>query len=121
MLAISQVETPAQVAAIRDVLHEYIDWTSTVEGDAHDAPTFKGIGTELDALPGIYAPPRGRLLLATVDGHPAGCIALKPVDDRTVELKRLYVRPAFRGHRIGEGLVATIVEEARRIGYERIV
>jgi GNAT superfamily N-acetyltransferase len=103
------------------MMREYLDWTKTVEGDAHDAPTFKGVDNELDTLPGIYGPPLGRLLMATVDGQPAGSVALKPIDEHTVELKRLYVRPAFRGHRIGEQLVDAIVSEARRIGYRRIV
>jgi len=88
---------------------------------ASDALFCKWVTDELATLPGIYAPPRGRLLLATHEGRPAGCVALKPRGDNVAELKRLYVRPAFRGHRIGEHLVRAVLAEARHIGYHRIV
>ncbi|MEJ2710982.1 MAG: GNAT family N-acetyltransferase [Anaerolineales bacterium] len=85
------------------------------------APTFQGLERELASLPGVYAPPSGRLLLARQDSRAAGCIALKGHDAATGELKRLFVRPAFRGHKIGRQLVAALIEAAREQGYRRLV
>ena len=78
---------------------------------------FQGFEQELAGLPGSYAPPQGRLLLARKDGQTAGCIALRPLEPGTCEMKRLYVRPAFRAHGIGRVLVDRIIQEARQAGY----
>jgi ribosomal protein S18 acetylase RimI-like enzyme len=82
---------------------------------------FQGFDKELAELPGAYSPPRGCLLLAEVDGTHAGCIALRPRDETTCEMKRLYVRPHFRGTGLGRSLVNEILDEARQRGYQRIV
>jgi putative acetyltransferase len=116
-----EATTPAQLEAVRELMREYIAWTMTFFGNPESAPTFHNIEPELQELPGVYAPPRGRLLLATHDGKPAGCVALKPVNETTSELKRLYVRPDFRGLRIGNQLVASLMDEARREGYTKMV
>src|SRR5439155_341849 len=77
---------------------------------------FQGFEQELVSLPGAYAPPRGRLLLA-VDGDAlAGCVALRPLDDSACEMKRLYVRPEFRGRRAGRRLAERVVAEGNRWG-----
>jgi putative acetyltransferase len=81
---------------------------------------FQGFAQELAGLPGSYVPPAGRLLLALVSGSVAGCAALRPVDARTGEMKRLYVRPEFRGQGIGRSLAAKIIDEARVAAYERV-
>jgi ribosomal protein S18 acetylase RimI-like enzyme len=78
---------------------------------------FQGFGDELATLPGAYAPPSGRLLLATVDGALAGCVALRRIGDRVCEMKRLFVRPAHHGLGLGRRLATAIVEEARGAGY----
>lgn len=119
-ITIEQVQSD-DLDSARELLAEYMAWTKTVEGDAHDAPTFAGHAEELASLPGIYALPKGRLLLGRVDGKLAGCVAIKPHDDRVCELKRVYVRSAFRGVGLGAQLVRRAVEEARAIGYERMV
>lgn len=121
MTTISQVTTKAQIEAMRELLREYTAWVFTLTADSHQAPTFQGLDEELATLPGIYTPPAGRLLLAMQDGQPAGCVCLKGHDATTSELKRLYVRPAFRGLHLGQQLVKTLVEEARQSGYQRIV
>ena len=81
---------------------------------------FQGFDRELAELPGEYAPPEGRLLLAWEGTRLAGCVALKKAGDGVCEMKRLYVRPEFRGKRIGQSLAEAIVTEARRIGYARM-
>lgn len=121
MLTISQVQTEAQIVAIRELLREYTTWAFALTTDSDQAPTFQGIDDELMTLPGVYNPPAGRLLLAMQDGQPAGCIGLKGHDATTCELKRLYVRPTFRGLHIGWQLVNRLVNEARQSGYQRIV
>jgi len=83
--------------------------------------TQQGLEEELATLPGRYEPPGGAILLATCDNQPAGCVALRPVEPQTCEMKRLYVRPAFRGRGAGRALAEAIVGEARRAGYRRML
>ena len=68
-----------------------------------------------------YGPPRGRLWLALVDGEAAGCIALHPLDDERCEMKRLYVKPRFRNHGLGNLLVETMIDAARELGYRHVL
>jgi ribosomal protein S18 acetylase RimI-like enzyme len=78
---------------------------------------FQGFEEELADLPGGYAPPQGRLLLALQNGQTAGCVALRRLEPGVCEMKRLYVRPAYRIQGIGRVLVDRIVHEARQAGY----
>lgn len=81
-------------------------------------PCFQSFDQEIASLPGAYAPPGGKLLLAKVIGQPVGCIGLRPFPlDGACEMKRLYVRPPFRGDKIGRLLAERIVQEARDLGY----
>jgi putative acetyltransferase len=78
---------------------------------------FQGFSKELATLPGSYAPPLGQLLLAWEREEAAGCVALRPIDPAICEMKRLYVRPAYRGRGLGRRLAERIVREARDAGY----
>ena len=99
--------------AIRTMFQEYVD-SLGVDLD------FQGLSQELAELPGKYAPPAGCLLLATVDGEPAGCVALRPLDRGISEMKRLYVRPEYRKGGLGRKLAMRVIQEARELGYERM-
>jgi GNAT superfamily N-acetyltransferase len=81
---------------------------------------FQGFDRELAALPGAYAPPRGRLLLAGTPGTAFGCIALRSLDETTGEVKRLYVKEQHRGEGWGRKLIDAILSEAREAGYRRL-
>lgn len=104
---------PRDMALARALFEEYAAWLAV-------DLCFQGFAQELASLPGAYAPPRGRLLLAGEPGGAFGCIALRPIDERTGEVKRLYVQPAARGHGWGRRLVDAIVAEARAIGYREL-
>jgi|SRR5271157_1866112 len=103
-----------QLAQVRSLFEEY--WASF-----GFTPCFQNFGDEVAALPGPYAPPDGRLALATLQGEPAGCAALKRFDDARCEAKRLYVRPQFRGCGLGRALLDWVVGEARAAGYRELL
>jgi len=81
---------------------------------------YQGFTDEVASLPGAYAAPRGRLLLAEVDGVTCACIALRPLNETTCEIKRLYVRPSHRGLGLGRTMVTRVLEEAQAIGYGQV-
>jgi len=82
---------------------------------------FQDFDNELAGLPGDYSPPEGRLYIALYENNPAGCIALRKYKNGVCEMKRLYVRPQFRGNNIGKKLVELLIEDARIIGYKNMV
>lgn len=84
-------------------------------------PDFQGFAEEHRTLPGMYALPKGRLLLARLQGEPAGTIALRPLGEHSCEAKRLYVRPRYRGKGIGRALLDRLVQEARSAGYTEML
>ena len=82
--------------------------------------SFQDFAAELATLPGAYAPPRGRILLALDGAAAAGCVAVRPIQEGICEMKRLYVRPAYRGTGLGRRLAVEVVAAAARLGYERM-
>lgn len=82
---------------------------------------FQGFAAEVEGLPGDYAPPSGRLLLAFRDDVAVGCVALRAVDGARCEMKRLYLRPGARGSGLGRALVERLLSEARAEGYGEVV
>ena len=113
MLEVQLARTDEEIATIRELFRDY---ASSLGFDL----SFQDFDRELAELPGVYAEPAGVLLLATFDGRPAGCVALRPFAAGVCEMKRLYVRAEFRGHGIGRALALEILERGRRIGYARM-
>ncbi|MEO6119617.1 MAG: GNAT family N-acetyltransferase [Terriglobales bacterium] len=116
-MQIVQAVSESEIAEARELFEEY----------AHSlgfSLCFQGFDKELAGLPGDYAPPHGRLLLAHVDGKLAGCVALHgygPPSEGVAEMKRLFVRPVFRGRKVGKALMDAVLEATRAIGYRRLL
>ena len=104
---------PQELSAVRDLFREYADALGVDLG-------FQNFAEELTGLPGRYAPPVGCILLAKVGDRPVGCVALRPLGDGACEIKRLYVRPQFRGTGLGRALAERVIREARDLGYNCI-
>jgi len=114
MLAIRRATGESDIAVARRLFEDYAAWI------AIDL-SFQNFAEELRGLPGEYTPPGGALLLAWAEARPAGCIAVRRIDDRDCEMKRLYVRDAFRGLSAGERLAREAMEWARAAGYQRML
>ncbi|MGO8795920.1 MAG: GNAT family N-acetyltransferase [Candidatus Sulfotelmatobacter sp.] len=112
-LTFTQAESPTQLAQARELFLEYAQSLGF-------SLCFQNFDKELAGLPGDYAPPQGRLLLAEDNGQLAGCVALHQLNTEICEMKRLYLRPQYRGHGFGRALASRILAEARQIGYQRM-
>jgi GNAT superfamily N-acetyltransferase len=110
---LQQAESAEQVRAIRELFLEYAN-------SLNFSLCFQSFENELASLPGDYAPPHGRLLLAGYGSEIAGCVALHKLESEICEMKRLYVRPQFRGKGLGRVLAERVVDEARNVGYQRL-
>jgi ribosomal protein S18 acetylase RimI-like enzyme len=117
VLHLKQAVTPQDFEAARALFNEYA-------ASLGFSLCFQSFDQELASLPGDYAPPEGRLLLAQwlqdEREQLAGCAALHKLEAEVCEMKRLYVRPEFRGKGIGQALATTVIEEAEEIGYRRM-
>ena len=110
---IAGAATPAELEAVRALFLAYAE-------EQGFKLCFHGFDKELAGLPGDYAEPAGCLLLARRDGAPVGVVALKPLDDGSAELKRLFVLPAGRGAGLGRRLAETVIARARATGYQQV-
>ena len=113
MIEIIQAETKIQINEARTLFREYETWLGL-------DLCFQGFEDELRNLPGKYATPEGRLLLAYSNNDLAGCIAVRKLDDGICEMKRLYLRENARGRGLGNFLVEKLIAEARQIGYTKM-
>jgi putative acetyltransferase len=112
-LTLKQAESPAQIAQARELFLEYAESLGF-------SLCFQSFDQELSGLPGDYAPPDGRLLVAEYRGQLAGCVALHRLESEVCEMKRLYLRPQLRGRGVGRALAETAIAEARAIGYRKM-
>ena len=116
-IEIRPAEFPRDLEVVRGLFREYVEKLGV---DLY----FQEFEKEVSTLPGKYVPPSGRLLLAwrlTAQGdEPVGCVALRPLDTESCEMKRLYVKPDARGDHLGRRLAERICAEAREAGYTRI-
>ena len=112
-MKIIQAETEEHINHARELFREYEAW---LDLDL----CFQNFEKELTELPGAYAAPTGRLLLAFENGKLTGCVALRRLSDDVCEMKRLFLRPQFHGKGLGRELAVRIIEEARTIGYQRM-
>lgn len=110
---IAQADSPSEIETARELFREYSDW---LQVDL----CFQNFEKELAGLPGDYAPPEGRLWLAWINQDIAGCIALRSLGEGICEMKRLFVRPEFRGQGLGRLLAEKLIQEARNIGYQKM-
>lgn len=113
-MQIHHATAPEHVTAIRVLFQEYAAW---LRADI----CLQGFGDELATLPGAYALPRGRLLLAVGTDGPVGCVALRPAGDTRCEMKRLFVRSAYRGQGVGRALARRALTEAKAAGYSIMI
>ncbi len=113
MIDIREAEFTTDLPLVCQLFREY---AQSLEIDL----CFQNFEEELATLPGKYAPPQGRLLLAWESDQVLGCVALRPIDSTTCEMKRLYVKPQARGLRLGRLLAKRICHEAKDAGYLRI-
>ncbi|MBZ0301613.1 MAG: GNAT family N-acetyltransferase [Anaerolineae bacterium] len=125
MVTIVQAVTEEHIRQVQALFAEYFEFIRT-EVDAYltdpdAAPPMTGFREELAGLPGKYAPPAGRLLLALAEDEAAGCVALCRFSEGVGELKRLWTRPPFRGQKVGRALVEAAIAEARQIGYTTLI
>lgn len=112
-MKLTQTTSDDDVQQARQLFEEYAAWLGL-------NLCFQNFDKELAELPGEYAAPSGRLFLARENDQLAGCVALRRIGDGIGEMKRLYVRPEFRGQGLGRTLTETLLREAREIGYRSV-
>lgn len=125
MIAVRVPDGPEEIEAVRDLMRAFLAWHRSRHPE--DTPLIdkyfpaKVYEAELAGLPGKYAPPSGALLLALLDGEPAGCVALQGIDAASCEMKRMFVHPHLHGRGLGRKLGAAIIAEATRMGYRTML
>lgn len=121
-LVIIRAEAPEDIDAVRDLIRDFFAWAMAhlAEGEKDTNPSvFANLEAELAGLPGRFGPPSGCLLLARLDGAPAGCVAFYGQDAETMEIKRMFVRPEAWGKGVGARMLEVLLAEAEAAGYAR--
>ncbi len=113
MSEIYTARLPDEIPVIKELFQEYAD---SLNFDLD----FQDFREEVETLPGKYSAPEGSILVAKENGETVGCVAVRPLGSKICEMKRLYVKPAHRGKKVGRELAAAIIEEAKRLGYKAI-
>ena len=113
MIRIINAQTEDHYQKVRNLFQQYAD---SLDFDLE----FQGFSEELATIPGKYAIPEGCILLAEDSGQFVGCVALRPLEDKICEMKRLFVRSDYRGRGIGRMLACSVIDKAREIGYEKM-
>ena len=117
MIKIIEVQTATELEQVKDLFRAYFQFLVHV----HDLEiSEQALEEELASLPGKFAPPDGRLMMAIMSEEAIGCAALRRISEQVCELKRMFVLPQFRGQGAGKALANKLIEVARTIGYERI-
>ena len=123
MLNIIRAETDAHFLQVRELATEFMEWdseqTKQLGLDPVEVVNFY-YGIRDDSLPGLYAPPKGCLLLATNSDNAAGMVAFKQISSNICEMTRMYVRPEFRGKQLARNLIQMLITKARESGYDII-
>jgi GNAT superfamily N-acetyltransferase len=124
-ISVHVARTKEQLEEVRRLMRSFISWhRQQHREDIHlieqyfDSTAFE---EELASLPGKYVPPTGQLLLATLDEAPAGCVALRAINESACEMKRMFVYPQFHGKGIGRKLAEVLIAEARNFGYTHML
>jgi len=125
MLEVAPATTPEALDQTRALIRAFVGWHRgrhqedlELIDEYFDPEEFE---SELDSLPGKYAPPAGSLLLASLAGRPVGCVALRAIDERRCEMKRMFVDPGVQGKGVGRALAEALIREARAIGYSSML
>ncbi len=114
IIQITNKSTPEELEQVKQLFREYAAWLSV-------DLSFQRFEEEMLALPENYSAPVGALFMAKVDGQPAGCVAVRRFDNTTCEMKRLFVRDAYKGHGVGKTLAAKAIEAGKELGYQRML
>jgi GNAT superfamily N-acetyltransferase len=122
MVTIYQVESQDDIEGVRELLFEYLSWATDQAKELYDEVV--DVNEMLDysmSEINLFSPPSGRLLLAREEGVAAGVACMKIIREDTCEIKRMYVRPFYRGKKIGRNLLDQLIQDAKEIGYSKIL
>ncbi len=119
VVSVARAESPEDIEAVRVLIRSFVRWTMSEIANVDNPTVFAGLEAELTGLPGRYGPPTGCLVLARLAGEPVGCGAFYAHDGTTVEIKRIFVLPAARGHAVGRQMIELLLTQARGSGFAR--